>query len=368
LNIPRLANVYADVVETRVLSVQGGEGATQHGFGTGSRCNMQPMIKVEDLTKRFAGVTALNDVSFEVQRGEIVGFLGPNGAGKSTTMRILTGFIPASSGRVQVAGLDVFENSLEVRERVGYMPENNPLYTDMRVTEYLKFRARLKRLPRAERKERIPEVMESTGIKDVGHRIIGHLSKGYRQRVGLADALLAEPDLLILDEPTIGLDPVQIRQVRQLIKDLGKRHTILLSTHILPEVEMTCNRVIIIHRGRILASDTPDSLTRKLNAGGVIQVEVRGPGSEVQARLRAVEDVESVEAKQLEDGFVQVNLTPKPGTDPREKVYQAVASSRWTLRELTRSRTTLEDIFVQITREEDEAEEERREQRRSVRR
>jgi len=255
---------------------------------------------------------------------------------------------------------------LEVRERVGYMPENNPLYTDMRVTEYLKLRARLKRLPRAERKERIPEVMESTGIKDVGHRIIGHLSKGYRQRVGLADALLAEPDLLILDEPTIGLDPVQIRQVRQLIKDLGKRHTILLSTHILPEVEMTCNRVIIIHRGRILASDTPDSLTRKLNAGGVIQVEVRGPGSEVQARLRAVEDVESVEAKQLEDGFVQVNLTPKPGTDPREKVYQAVAARGWTLRELTRSRTTLEDIFVQITREDDEAEEERREQRRSV--
>jgi ABC-2 type transport system ATP-binding protein len=329
---------------------------------------MQPMIKVEELTKRFAGVTALNDVSFEVQRGEIVGFLGPNGAGKSTTMRILTGFIPASSGRVEVGGLDVFENSLVVRERVGYMPENNPLYTDMRVTEYLKFRARIKRLPRAERNERIPEVMESTGIKEVAHRIIGHLSKGYRQRVGLADALLAEPDLLILDEPTIGLDPVQIRQVRQLIKDLGKRHTILLSTHILPEVEMTCNRVIIIHRGRILASDTPDSLTRKLNAGGVIQVEVRGPGSEVQAALRAVEGVESIEAKVLADGFVQVNLTPKPGADPREKVYQVVAARGWTLRELTRARTTLEDIFVQITHEDDEAEEERREQRRSVRR
>jgi ABC-2 type transport system ATP-binding protein len=327
---------------------------------------MQPMIKVEDLTKRYAGVTALNGVSFEVQRGEIVGFLGPNGAGKSTTMRILTGFIPASSGRVQVAGLDVFENSLEVRERVGYMPENNPLYTDMRVSEYLKFRAKLKGLPRSERQERIPEVMESTGIKDVSHRIIGHLSKGYRQRVGLADALLAEPDLLILDEPTIGLDPVQIRQVRQLIKDLGKRHTILLSTHILPEVEMTCDRVIIIHRGRILASDTPENLTRALNAGGAIQVEVRGPGSEVQAKLRMVENVESIEAKLLEDGFVRVMLTPKPGTDPREKVYQTVASNGWTLRELTRSRTTLEDIFVQITREEDEAEEERREQRRSV--
>jgi len=324
------------------------------------------MIRVEDLTKRYAGVIALNGVSFEVQRGEIVGFLGPNGAGKSTTMRILTGFIPASSGRVEVAGLDVFEHSLEVRERVGYMPENNPLYGDMRVGEYLRFRAKLKRLPRGERKERIPEVMEMCGIKDVSHRIIGHLSKGYRQRVGLADALLAEPDLLILDEPTIGLDPVQIRQVRQLIKDLGKTHTILLSTHILPEVEMTCDRVVIIHRGRILASDTPDNLIKTLHAGGLIQVEVRGPGSEVQAKLGAVEGVESVNAKLIEDGYVRVSVTPRAGADPRENIYQAVVGNGWALRELARTRTTLEDIFVQITREEDEAEEERQEQKRDL--
>jgi ABC-2 type transport system ATP-binding protein len=327
---------------------------------------MQPMIKVENLTKRYAGVTALNGVSFEVQRGEIVGFLGPNGAGKSTTMRILTGFIPASSGRVEVAGLDVFEHSLEVRERVGYMPENNPLYVDMRVTEYLKFRAKLKGLPRTERQERIPEVMEMCGIKDVSRRIIGQLSKGYRQRVGLADALLAEPDLLILDEPTIGLDPVQIRQVRQLIKELGKRHTILLSTHILPEVEMTCNRVIIIHHGRILASDTPDNLMKLLHAGGLIQVEVRGPGSEVQAKVRAVDGVESLNAKIIEDGYVRLSVTPKAGVDARERIYQTVANNGWTLRELAYTRTTLEDIFVQITREEDEAEEERREQRRTL--
>jgi ABC-2 type transport system ATP-binding protein len=209
-------------------------------------------------------------------------------------------------------------------------------------------------------------VLDLCGLADVSHRIIGHLSKGYRQRVGLADALLAEPDLLILDEPTIGLDPVQIRQVRQLIKDLGKRHTILLSTHILPEVEMTCNRVIIIHHGRILASDTPENLMKTLNAGGLIQVEVHGPGSEVQAKLRAVEDVESINAKMIEDGYVRVLVTPKPGTDPREKIYQTVARNGWTLRELTRARTTLEDIFVQITREEDEAEEERREERRGV--
>jgi len=329
---------------------------------------MQPMIKVDNLTKRYAGVTALNGVSFEVQRGEIVGFLGPNGAGKSTTMRILTGFIPASSGRAEVAGLDVFENSLEVRKRVGYMPENNPLYTDMRVSEYLKFRSKLKGLPRSERKERIPEVIEMCGLKDVSHRIIGHLSKGYRQRVGLADALLAEPDLLILDEPTIGPDPVQIRQVRQLIKDLGKRHTILLSTHILPEVEMTCNRVVIIHHGRILASDAPDNLMKALNAGGLVQVEVRGPAAEVQAKVGTVEQVESLTAKVLEDGYLRLLVTAKPSMDPREAIYQTIAGNGWPLRELSRSRTTLEDIFVQITHEEDEAEEERREQRRSVRR
>jgi ABC-2 type transport system ATP-binding protein len=324
------------------------------------------MIKVENLSKRYAGVTALSNVSFEVKRGEIVGFLGPNGAGKSTTMRILTGFIPASAGRAEVAGFDVFENSIEVRRHIGYMPENNPLYTDMRVTEYLGFRARLKAVHRQKRKARVTEAMELCGIEDVRHRIIGLLSKGYRQRVGLADALLAEPDLLILDEPTIGLDPVQIRQVRQLIKDLGKEHTILLSTHILPEVEMTCNRVIIIHHGRILASDTPDSLMKTLNAGGLIQVEVRGPGADVQAKLRNVEGVESVTATDVGDGFVRVLLQPKPGADPREAIYQAVSSGGWTLRELSRARTTLEDIFVQITREEDEAEEERQEQRRSL--
>jgi len=328
---------------------------------------MQPMIKVENLTKRYAGLTALNNVSFEVNRGEIVGFLGPNGAGKSTTMRILTGFIPASSGRAEVAGLDVFEDSLEVRRHIGYMPENNPLYVDMRVSEYLKFRAKLKDVPRADRKDRIQEVLQMCGLTDVRNRVIGHLSKGYRQRVGMADALLAEPDLLVLDEPTIGLDPVQIRQVRQLIKDLGKRHTILLSSHILPEVEMTCNRVIIIDRGRILASDTPDNLMKTSHAGGLVSVEVRGPVSEVQAKLRAVEGVESVEVEAGDDGFVRVTIQPKAGADPREAIFKVVTANGWTLRELSRTRTTLEDIFVQITREEDEAEEERREQRRGLR-
>jgi ABC-2 type transport system ATP-binding protein len=309
-------------------------------------------------------VTALGGVSFEVQPGEIVGFLGPNGAGKSTTMRILTGFIPATSGRVQVAGFDVLEDSLEVRRRIGYMPESNPLYVDMRVNEYLKFRARLKGVPRSERRDRLNEVLKLCGLEDVQRRVIGHLSKGFRQRVGLADALLAEPDLLILDEPTIGLDPVQIRQVRELIKDLGKRHTIFISSHILPEVEMTCNRVIILHHGKILASDTPDQLMKSIQAGGVIQVEVRG--AELPAKLGAVAGVETVDCRELEDGFVRATVTPKTGADPREAIYRLATAEGWTLRELTRTRTTLEDIFVQVTSEEDEAEAERREGRGSV--
>jgi ABC-2 type transport system ATP-binding protein len=325
------------------------------------------MIKVENLTKRYAGVTALNDVSFEVKRGEIVGFLGPNGAGKSTTMRILTGYIPATSGRAEVGGQDVFEDSLEVRRHIGYMPENNPLYVDMRVSEYLKFRAKLKGIVRGERKDRIQDVLQLCGLTDVRTRIIGNLSKGYRQRVGLADALLAEPDLLILDEPTIGLDPVQIRQVRQLIKDLGRRHTILLSSHILPEVEMTCNRVIIIHHGRILASDTPDNLRQTLHAGGLIRVEVRGPASEVEVRLRALNGIDSLEVRQGEDDYLYLTIQPRAGTDPREAIYKAVVSNGWSLRELSKTRTTLEDIFVQITHEEDEAEEERQERRRRFR-
>ena len=206
---------------------------------------MEPMIEVRELTKRYAKYTAVNDVSFEVGRGEIVGLLGPNGAGKSTILRILSGFMPATSGTVRIGGFDVFHDADEVRRRIGYMPENNPLHMEMRVREYLKFRARLKGLSRAKTRERVATVVEQCDLKDVQKRIIGQLSKGYKQRVGLADALVHEPDLIILDEPTIGLDPNQLRAVRQLIKDLGGKHTVLLSTHLLPEVEMTCSRVLI---------------------------------------------------------------------------------------------------------------------------
>src|SRR3954463_6725250 len=222
------------------------------------------MIKVEHLTKRYAGHTAIKDLSFEVSKGEIMGFLGPNGAGKSTTMRILASFMPPTSGSVSVAGYDVFSQSLQARAHLGYMPENVPLYNDMRVTEYLNYRAALKGVPSRRVAERVGDVKELCGLKEVEKKIIGALSKGYRQRVGMADALVHEPDLLILDEPTIGLDPNQIRQVRELIKNLGRHHTILISTHILPEVDMTCSRVMIINKGRVEASDAPENLRARL--------------------------------------------------------------------------------------------------------
>src|SRR3954467_12902032 len=220
------------------------------------------MIEVVNLTKRYAGHTAVTGLTFSVRRGELVGLLGPNGAGKTTIMRILSCFMPATSGTARVAGFDVFTEADEGRRRIGYMPENNPLHKDMRVRDYLKFRARLKGLSRACSRERTDVVMQQCALTDVSKRIIGHLSKGYQQRVGLADALVHEPELIILDEPTIGLDPNQIRSVRQLIKDLGGKHTLLISTHILPEVEMTCNRVLILHQGRILADDSPHNLQK----------------------------------------------------------------------------------------------------------
>src|SRR5216110_116949 len=235
------------------------------------------MIEVENLTKRYTGHAAVADVSFTVGRGEIVGLLGPNGAGKSTIMRIMSCYLPASSGSVRVAGHDVFAEADEVRRCIGYMPENNPLHRDMRVREYLRFRGRLKGLSRKRCRDRLDVVLQQCGLSEVHRRIIGQLSKGYQQRVGLADALIHDPELIILDEPTIGLDPNQIRAVRQLIKDLGRNHTILLSSHILHEVEMTCTRVLIVDRGRILAADTPANLQKALGAGGQVIAEIAAP-------------------------------------------------------------------------------------------
>jgi ABC-2 type transport system ATP-binding protein len=310
------------------------------------------MIKVENLTKRYAGHTAIKDLSFEVEKGEIVGFLGPNGAGKTTTMRILASFMPPTAGRASIAGFDVFEQSLQARAHLGYMPENVPLYNDMRVTEYLDYRAALKAVPHRRIAERVGDVKELCGLKDVEKKLIATLSKGYRQRVGLADALLHEPDLLILDEPTIGLDPNQIRQVRELIKNLGKQHTILLSTHILPEVEMTCSRVIIIHRGKIEASDTPENLLRQIRQAGGVTVEAKVGNDDGASELRKISGVRDVTAEQ--DGDWEVfSLRVESGVDVRTEVYQLATSRRWTLRELSLRRATLEDVFVEITHQDE---------------
>ena len=236
------------------------------------------MINVKNLTKRYVNINAVDNISFNVEENETVGLLGPNGAGKTTTMRILTCFMPATAGTATVAGFDVFTDSLNVRQQIGYLPENVPLYLDMRVNEYLMFRAKLKNIPRRERRKKIDYCLELTGIKDVQNQITGTLSKGYKQRVGLADTLIHDPKILILDEPTIGLDPNQIMQIRQVIKGLGEKHTVLLSTHILPEVEMVCDRIMIIDKGKIVAMDTPANLMKQLKTSSNVVLEIKGDG------------------------------------------------------------------------------------------
>src|SRR5881398_595045 len=306
------------------------------------------MIKVENLTKRYAGQPAIQDLNFEVGKGEIMGFLGPNGAGKSTTMRILSSFMPPTSGRASIAGFDIFEQSLQARAHLGYMPENVPLYNDMRVTEYLNYRAALKNIPGRRVNERVGDVKELCGLREVENKIIGTLSKGYRQRVGLADALLHEPDLLILDEPTIGLDPNQIRQVRELIKNLGKQHTILLSTHILPEVEMTCSRVIIIHKGRIEACDTPDNLLGKIRQAGGVVLEAKVGNDNGTEELKKIPGVRDV-VTGGQDDWKKFSLRVESGADVREEVFRLAVERHWAVRELSQRRGTLEDVFVELT-------------------
>lgn len=307
------------------------------------------MISVEHLTKRYAGRTAVDDISFEVAPGEVVGFLGPNGAGKSTTMRILTGYLPATSGRVRVAGFDVFNQSVQARQQIGYMPENVPLYEDMRVKEYLTFRAKLKGLRGRDCRVRVGEAMERCGVTEVRKKMISSLSKGYRQRVGLADALVHRPALLILDEPTNGLDPNQIRQVRELIKELGTQHTILLSTHILTEVEATCQRVIIIDQGKIKALDTPENLQQRIRSAGAVHAEMKVSEEEAAPAIRTLPHVRRVSVDELEDGWRRFLVRVDEGADLREALSQLAAARGWPLRELTRHQSTLEDVFVELT-------------------
>jgi ABC-2 type transport system ATP-binding protein len=310
------------------------------------------MISVENLSKTYSGVRAVRDISFHVNKGEIVGFLGPNGAGKSTTMKVLAGYLPPTDGKIRIAGFDVVTESIEVRKRIGYMPENVPLYTDMRVNEFLRFRAELKKVARRKVKDRVETVKELCHLKDVENKIIGTLSKGYRQRVGLADAMVHDPDLLILDEPTIGLDPNQIRSVRELIRDLGKHHTILLSTHILSEVELTCTRVLVINRGQIEASDTPANLTRLVRGGGSILLEVKVPAADVVAKIQALPNIEDVEIVLPTSGeWTVAKIFGKPGIDIREDVSGVVQQNNWPLRELARVKATLEEAFIELTQD-----------------
>ena len=312
------------------------------------------MIEVQHLTKRYGRVTAVDDVSFRVEKGEILGFLGPNGAGKTTTMRILTGYMPATDGRAIVAGYDVFDKPIEAKRRTGYLPETPPLYPEMTVREYLDFVARIKGVPSSDRKGRVDAVMARTRVADMASRHCGKLSKGYRQRVGLAQAILHNPDVLVLDEPTAGLDPKQIIETRELIRSLAGDHTIVLSTHILPEVAQTCQRVVIINRGRVVAVDTPENLTARLKGAETMYVHVDAPGADVPAALGRVAGVTRVAPADQRGVTGAYEVESERGRDVRRELAREVVTRGWGLLELRPMRMSLEEIFLQVTTEEEE--------------
>lgn len=311
-----------------------------------------PAIEVSQLVKSYAGMTAVNGISFTLARGEILGFLGPNGAGKSTTMRILTGYLPATSGQVNICGVPVASRPDAVKRFIGYMPENNPLPEDMRVSEYLYFRGRLKEVPRSKLGPRIDEVLELCDLKRVRHKIIGKLSKGFRQRVGIAEAVLAEPPVIIMDEPTIGLDPHQILIVRDLIASLRGRMTVIISSHILPEIEMTCDRVLIINQGRIVAQGTPAELRREVLGHSSYQVELAGDPGRLGEILPAVDASLEVASTGEPDpeGFRLFTLTTSRDDDLGEALLQKLTQAGFRLRSLSRAQPTLEDVFLAATR------------------
>lgn len=312
---------------------------------------MSTMVVAEHLSKSFGRVVAVRDASFSIEAGEIVGFLGPNGAGKTTTMKMLTGYLPPSAGTAGIAGFDIIDRPLEARRHMGYMPENVPLYDDVRVREYLSFRARLKGIHGAAVRRTVGECMEKCGLEGVRKKMIRTLSKGYRQRVGLADALLGSPDLLILDEPTNGLDPNQIRQIRELIRELSAEHTVILSTHILSEVEMICNKVIIIDQGVIKAADTPANLTGSLRAAGRLSVEFKGDLDLVMREIGELDVVKKVMHEgTTPDGWHMLMVRAEAGTDTREHAAAIIAGHHFPLRHVYRHIPSLEDVFVEMTR------------------
>lgn len=310
------------------------------------------MIEVQDLTKAYGAKTAVDGISFSVNKGEILGFLGPNGAGKTTTMRVLTGYLPATQGTAKIAGFDVFDDSMEVRRRIGYLPENPPLYFDLTVAAYLDFVARIKNVPVEKRAQRVEAAMEMTKIADQRAQLIKRLSRGYRQRVGLAQAIVHDPDVIILDEPTVGLDPKQIIEVRHLIKGLAGSHTIILSTHILPEVSMTCDRVVIINNGKIVAVDTPKNLTLQLKGGERIRVEAQAPEQALRDALQNVRGVERVQIDSMgSSGRMIASVEARQGQDLRSQIAAKIVGQGWPLYELRGENLSLEEIFLKLTTE-----------------
>ena len=307
------------------------------------------MIEVENLSKRYGPTLAVSDVSFNVQKGEVLGFLGPNGAGKTTTMRVITGFFPPTSGSVRVAGYDVVNEPMEAKRRTGYLPETPPIYPDMTVVEYLAFVARIKGVSRRELKGRLDDIVEKCAVGDVRNRQIGKLSKGYRQRVGLAQALIHNPDVLVLDEPTSGLDPKQIIETRELITGLAGQHTVILSTHILPEVSKTCQRVVVINAGQIVAVGTPNELMRRLQGFETVLVTVEGPAADIMEKFQRVGGVNWVEPREAADGRVTLEVHSEKDKDVRAELARATVESGWKLYELKTSGLSLEEIFLKLT-------------------
>ena len=314
------------------------------------------MIRIEHLSKRYGPILALDDVSFTVAEGEILGFLGPNAAGKTTTMRILAAYLAPTSGNAYVAGYDVVREPLAARRRIGYLPETIALYPEMTVREHLNYLATIRGVRPDERASRVRFSLERCNLADVTERLVGGLSRGYRQRLGIAQAVVHDPQVLILDEPTVGLDPRQIVETRTLIKELSEHHTVLLSTHILPEVSMTCSRVLIIDRGRVVAEDTPERLTERLAGTGRVTLKVRGPIDPVNDALGEVSDVLSVHSTAA-DGLLEIEVETRAGSDPREHIARLIVDGGWGLLEMRKAAASLEDIFVQLTTTDEEVRE-----------
>ncbi|MBM3324708.1 MAG: ATP-binding cassette domain-containing protein [Calditrichaeota bacterium] len=318
------------------------------------------MIELRNVTKSYSGKKAVDDISFSVERGEILGFLGPNAAGKTTTMRMITCYMPPTAGTILVEGLDTTENSLEVRKKIGYLPEMAPIYADMNVLDYLHYAGELRRLDATQKRQRIREMIAICGLEEVLGQDIGQLSKGYRQRVGLAQAMIHDPEILVLDEPTAGLDPNQIAEIRTLIKRLGQEKTLILSTHILPEVQATCSRIIIINRGKLVADGKPDELSAGFRGRDIIHAHVKAPREALLAKTRTMTGVEEVREIPTDDGSIGIRLESAAGTDLREGLWRLSVSENWPILELRRERLSLEEVFRALTQEADEATDEKK--------